>query len=208
MLYFLSLWARSLVGRAPVLHTGGQEFESPRVHQMKQKIILSFFLLFLLVPNSLALANTPITRFAQCWEAINNCRRVADQCRDRLYKDGLKCNERYDRDINNCRKHTQRGADLILRCQRNLNTCLDRVPRAKDPIAAENQCRQKMDTCIYQANLRIDKYNQLTDQCLSRSEYRKRDCQAKFLNSFPRRLANCERNLISCSTRVERRCDF
>ena|GEM_PF-3947096 len=31
----LTCWARSLVGRASVLHTEGQEFESPRVHHEK-----------------------------------------------------------------------------------------------------------------------------------------------------------------------------
>ncbi len=27
-------WAHSLVGRAPLLHSGGQEFDSPWVHQI------------------------------------------------------------------------------------------------------------------------------------------------------------------------------
>lgn len=33
VLVSLFLWAASSFGRAPVLHTGGEEFESPAVHQ-------------------------------------------------------------------------------------------------------------------------------------------------------------------------------
>lgn len=32
-------WARSLVGRAPALHAGGQEFESPRVHRNRKNFL-------------------------------------------------------------------------------------------------------------------------------------------------------------------------
>ncbi len=35
----LHLWALSLVGRAPALHAGGQEFESPRVQVEKKEVI-------------------------------------------------------------------------------------------------------------------------------------------------------------------------
>ena len=42
---FLYAWARSLVGRAPRLHRGGQEFESPRVHRVGTKSYMAHSLM-------------------------------------------------------------------------------------------------------------------------------------------------------------------
>ena len=40
------MWGFSSAGRAPALHAGGQEFESPNLHHLKQRPILKSVFLF------------------------------------------------------------------------------------------------------------------------------------------------------------------
>ena len=42
----LSIWGISSAGRAPALHAGGQEFESPILHHYKQRPIFKSVFLF------------------------------------------------------------------------------------------------------------------------------------------------------------------
>lgn len=170
---------------------------------------------YLTVPFALALAfplvstayNTPISRFADCWEAGLRCTETLRTCKDRLHGDGQKCRLSYDKSRARCAQYEERARVEMPKCHTAFNTCSDRARTASDPSRYLTSCQEKLAKCQESATKRITSYRASAQKCYIKAQESKFKCDQRYIATFPRKLATCERNLINCRIRVERKCN-
>ncbi len=176
---------------------------------MKNPILWSVGILvtFFFLPAVSLAYNTPLSRFADCWEAGLRCTRTLETCKDRLYGDGVKCGTSYTKAELRCSTYEAKADALMPKCQQTFTTCSQRAQTASNPERSLVSCQEKLAKCQQTAFNRIGSYRLSAEKCYIKAQNNKFKCDQRYFATFPRKLATCERNLISCAIRVERKCN-